>query len=224
MACQDQATGRDQAAEQRDGAAAERDRETRRGQEAADEADRAFHDVLWEAEQRDHAVDQREDAGELGDGHESAAMRQQWRDAREHGREDRTVLREYWEGAVRRQRTAAQADEQAARQDRRQAREDRQNAAADRAAAGDDRDAAMADREQAEIERQMVSPPPPETAWPDQFLEGVRDTRKRARATADRASQTREQAVETQRRARRLRARRSSAEPIPGAGEERAGE
>ncbi|RVX45766.1 hypothetical protein EDD27_8583 [Nonomuraea polychroma] len=210
-------------AEQRDSTAAERGRQTHRGQGAADAADRAFHDVLWEAEQRDHAVDRRDDAGEPGEGRDSTAMRQRWRDAREHGRKDRTVLREYWEGAVRRQRAAAQADEQAARQDRRRAREDRRTAAADRTAAESDRDAALADREQAEIERQMLRPPWLDTAgdvggtaWQDQFLESVQDACERARATVNRARQAREQAMAARRRAEQL-TQRPSADPASGA-------
>ncbi|NJP91418.1 hypothetical protein HCN51_18460 [Nonomuraea sp. FMUSA5-5] len=209
---------RDEEAEQRDAAAVERDREAHAGQERTDAADRAFHDVLWAAEQRDHAVDER-DAGGPGDGGESVVVRQQWRDAREHSHEDRTMLREQWEGTVRRQRREAQTGEQAARQDRRQSHEDRRSAALDRAAAESDRDAALADREQDEIECQMLRPP-----RPDHVLQRVRDARERARAGVERARQAREQAVEACRRAERLQALCSAVGPIPEAEQERAGE
>ncbi|MEV0621691.1 hypothetical protein AB0I81_50775 [Nonomuraea sp. NPDC050404] len=130
--------------------------------------------------------------------------------------------------AVRRERAAAQADEEAGRQDRRRAREDRQTDATDRAEAARDREATLGDREQAEIERQMVRPPSPETGghdggnvWQDQFLADVQDTQERAQASTRRARQAREQA------AAHLRAQRftqpPSADPTPEAEGERAG-
>ncbi|MEV0621690.1 hypothetical protein AB0I81_50770 [Nonomuraea sp. NPDC050404] len=84
-------------AEQRDSAAVERGREAQRGRAAADAADRTFRDVLWEAERRDQAIDdQRDGTGEPGGGRDLAGVEQEWRDAREHGRKDRAVLREEW--------------------------------------------------------------------------------------------------------------------------------
>ncbi|SEG77877.1 hypothetical protein SAMN05444920_104538 [Nonomuraea solani] len=153
---------RDEAAERHDRAAVERGHEARRGRLAGDAADRAFHDALWQAEQRAQAIDQRDEADGPDDGRDLATLRQEWQDAREHDRTDRAALRERWD-SVRQERAARLADEEAGRRDRRRARDDRQMAGADRAEAAHDREASLADWEQAEIERQQGWPPSPDT-------------------------------------------------------------
>ncbi|MEV0617428.1 hypothetical protein AB0I81_29190 [Nonomuraea sp. NPDC050404] len=201
---------RDLTAEQRDSAAVERGVQAQQGRTAAEAADRAFHDVLWEAELRDQAGGRREDTGEPDGDRGFGVLEQQWHDAREQGRKDRAALRQEW-GTVRRERAAAQADEEAAHQDRLQARVDRQAAAADRAAAGHDREAVVADREQADIEHQLVRLPLPEAGdaswggWQAEFLAGVRDTREDVAASIRRARQIREKAAANCRRARHLK-------------------
>ncbi|GIH98468.1 hypothetical protein Pta02_04770 [Planobispora takensis] len=219
---------RDEAAARRDEAAVTRHQEQQRARDATDAADRAFHDVLWAAEQRDRAAEQADcsadastdaDADADADADPQTRTRSRQRQAvdHEHNQRDRAALRDAWT-QVRDDRAAARTDVAAARQDRLQAQRDRQASAHDRTAAQADRQAAQAEREQAIVESQQRWPPWLDETERDDLTTGARtgrpaaavhDTRQQAEEAGQEAGQAGCDAVTTHRRAEQI-ARRLS--------------